>query len=326
MIRRYPILFIIALLLAGPSVAKAEPVAPLVPVFKPAKADELVSRFHDALAAGLAGGGVQVISSAVVRKKADRPCASSRCAHAYANRLKTTQAVGMTVETVGKNYTYSLRLFPARKPAVEGRCDICTLMEAVRKTKQLAQSLAVKIKSEAAAPAKAAVKKAAVKKAAVKKAPAKAPLDAETPPDQLAPKKAATGAPKKETTEQPRTETRRSRWPLWPALVASGVGVVGLAVGIPLLSMDGDPTNCRGTPRPDGRNCADLYATAGPGWAFTAMGLAGAVTAGVLFYLYLRSPNAEASKKASSPKVGWLPQLKSSADGRSWVIGAVGRF
>ena len=56
----------------------------------------------------------------------------------------------MQVETVGKNYKYTLSFLPSGNPVVSGRCDICTFMEAVGTVKRLSKSLAAKIKTEAA--------------------------------------------------------------------------------------------------------------------------------------------------------------------------------
>jgi hypothetical protein len=61
---------------------------------------------------------------------------------------------------------------------------------------------------------------------------------------------------------------------------------VGLAVGIPLLAIDGDPTCDLPNPR---KNCPEVYNTAGGGAALVTLGVGGLAAAGVLFYLDYRS-------------------------------------
>ena len=116
-------------------------------------------------------------------------------------------------------------------------------------------------------------------------------------------------------TRQPR------QWPLWPALAASGVGVLGLAVGIPLIAMDGGGTNCRGGDAlPDKTNCKDLYSTKGGGWALTAMGLGSLIGSGVLFYLHYGRSSKE-QRQAHLDQIGVSPVIEGGA-----VLGASGRF
>lgn len=278
------------------AIAQAAPVAPLVPQMTPAKADEIVVRFHDALAKGLGEGGLEPLSTAHVRTKSKDACAASACALRALGTLRGDTAAVAKINTVGKNYTIEVRLFGAREAKVSGRCDICTLMEALSTTRKLAKQLA----TEAAAktPAKTPVK-----------TPVKTPtITKVTPPS---------------TTPTVGTKREGRRWPLWPVLAAAGVGVLGLAVGIPLVAMDGDPTNCRGEPRPDGRNCQDVYSTSGAGWTFTTMGIAGLATAGVLFYLYLTSPKRDATTTAELP---WLHRVSIAPAQGGLLMGASGTF
>jgi len=268
--------------------AEAAPVAPLVPEMRPAKAPELVTRFHDALARGLKSAGVPLVPTATIRTQMKAACATPRCALGALRLLHADQVATCRINTVGKNYAFTLKLLSktATLASVRGRCDICTLMEALTTAQRLAKKLGQK------------------GSAAIKSVSAIAPGTPKThTPKTHTPKTHTpkTHTPKTETpptAETPPTqktqETRTGRhWPLWPALAAAGVGVLGLAVGIPLLSMDGDFTNCRGPARPDGRNCTDIYSTSGAGWTMTTLGLAGLATAGVLFYFYFTSDPPE---------------------------------
>jgi hypothetical protein len=302
---------VVGSLLVG-GVALAAPIAPLVPKMTPAKADEIVVRFHDALAKGLGEGGLEPLSTAHVRTKVKDPCAASACALRALQSLGGDTAAAAKISTVGKNYTIEVRLFGAREAKVSGRCDICTLMEALSTTKKLAKQLATEaaktsVKTPAKAPVKTPVKTPA-------KTPAKTPVITKVTPPSTSP------------TAGSQREGRR--WPLWPVLAAAGVGVLGLAVGIPLVAMDGDPTNCRGEPRPDGRNCQDVYSTSGAGWTFTTMGIAGLATAGVLFYLYLTSPKRDANLKGDSKvaELPWLHQVSIAPAQGGFLMGARGTF
>lgn len=110
-------------------------------------------------------------------------------------------------------------------------------------------------------------------------------------------------------------------FPLWPALAAAGVGVVGLGVGLPLLAVDGKGASCTGTTLPNYANCESIYNTKGGGWALTALGLAGLVGTGVLLYFHFTSPSEEASASAGFQTVGVTPMPEGGA-----AMGITGRF
>jgi hypothetical protein len=292
---RWLAVWLAAVVLVPVSAAAAPKVAPLTPVMKPSKANEILVRFHDALAQGLTSGGVTVVPAKTVRGKAKRACAATTCARSLSGRLGAENAAVCRIDTVGKNYRFQMKMISksGTLATVSGRCDICTLMEALKTTRELSAKLA---------------RQGGLKAAAATKPPDKTGTK---PPDKTGTKPPdKTGAKPPDKTQKPTGKTADGskpaapatsgqRWPLWPTLAAAGVGVLGLAVGIPLLSMDGDPTNCRGEPRPDGRNCSDVYSTSGAGWAMTTIGIAGLATAGVLAYLYFTSGKRE---KASA----WL--------------------
>ena len=338
--------------------ARGAKVAALVPVFQPTKAAELAERFHEAVVEGLRGGGVSALPATATRRVAATPCELASCARGTMAKLKVANAVSTRIESVGKNYRFVLKAFPGGNPVVTGRCDVCTLMEALSSVRKLSQRLAMRLRASeraktAAGPARpratrrAATVAHAQPKIARPKArggsandkPARAtPMaptqhrrnhsDAATPTTAAGGRSAGlagagdapsgTGAANKNSGGGSVGET----WPLWPAVVAAGIGIVGLATGIPVLSLDGEPTNCRGTPRPDGRNCEDIYATSGPGWALTAAGIGGLAAASVFFYLYFNS-NGHTERRSASSWV--IPKLGLGIDGK-WTLGAIGHF
>lgn len=111
-------------------------------------------------------------------------------------------------------------------------------------------------------------------------------------------------------------------WPLWPSLAAGSVAVLSLGVGLYLVSVDGEGTDCRGEPRPDLSNCKEVYNTGGAGYALTAIGIASLAATGVFLYLYLSNPSASAEQ----PDEG-LAGVTVAPDGRGGVVvGASGWF
>jgi hypothetical protein len=90
-----------------------------------------------------------------------------------------------------------------------------------------------------------------------------------------------------EPTPVPRREHRHFPWR--PVAFASvGVGIVGLAVGIPLLVIDGRPT-CD-APNPT-TQCKEVYNTVGGGATLTALGALGLAASVPLFYFDYRDRN-----------------------------------
>jgi hypothetical protein len=101
--------------------------------------------------------------------------------------------------------------------------------------------------------------------------------------------------------------------------VLAGVGVVGLATGIPLIAIDGDGTNCAGEPLPNYAHCQDLYSTGAGGWVLTGVGIAALAASGVMFYLHFSSKPKEAPAGVQSFLIS--PTTEGGV-----VIGASGRF
>ena len=301
----------VGLLLSSGS-ARADEVAPLVPKLEPKKAPELITRFHQALAKGLKAGGLKVIAPEAVLKKLKLPAETAGCAKgpclstavgAYGGKHRLATA---EIKSVGKNYTITVRLFRGDRELGQsaGRCDICTLSEALKATTRVATEVGSKGEEPPVA-------------TTTPKKPDTPPVKTDTPPKTTA---VTTKTPTK-TTDTPTNEpTEGRRWPLWPALAAAGVGVLGVAVGIPVLGMDGEFTNCIGTPGPEGRNCADRYNTKGPGWLATGVGIVGLAASGVLLYLYIKS-----NRNASTANTGFGSFAITPTKGGAFV-GAIGRF
>jgi hypothetical protein len=291
--------------------AAAEDLVPLVPKLDPPAAGERLTQFHDALAQGLKAGGAPVMPAATVRARLklglenagcdEGPCVQMNAGLVGSNRLATAR-----VSSVGKNYTIEVRLFRGHAQTAKaiGRCDVCTHTEAIQTLERLATDLGSKAE-EPPAPLPVVPRPAPRPTVAIPAAPTPAPTSpiVDQPP----------GPP-----------AAKPRIPLWPALVAAGVGVVGIAVGAPLIAIDGNGTNCRGDARPDKRNCQDLYATAGGGWTLTILGAMGLAASAVLFPLHFmpnrpRTPSDQPG--ATVHRLSFAPLPEGGA-----VVGASGRF
>ena len=111
----------------------------------------------------------------------------------------------------------------------------------------------------------------------------------------------------------------RPKWALYSGIGLAAAGVIGIAIGAPLIAIDGKGTNCIGDPKDDYSNCADLYSTAAGGWVLTAMGVASLAGSGVLFYLYFSKPKE--TSRAGLERFAIVP----TSDG-GVVMGASGRF
>jgi hypothetical protein len=86
------------------------------------------------------------------------------------------------------------------------------------------------------------------------------------------------------------------------AITSLVVGVVGIAVGAPLVAIDGNPTCNLPNPR---TSCADVYNTIGGGAAMLTIGIAGVAASGVLFYFDHRArKRAATASVAVTPLVG----------------------
>lgn len=293
--------------------ASADEVAPLVPKMDPPSAAERIIQFHDALAQGLKAGGLTVVPPATVRSKLklgieNAGCDETACVQTALALVGVTRIATAKVSAVGKNYTVEVKLWSGTKllAKASGRCDICTNMEAVQTVVKIATEVGSK-GEEPPGPAPTPT-------------PTPAPAPTPSPAPAPAPAPAPTPAPSPKPDQPPGPQPAKRVWPLWPAIVAGGVGVVGIVVGAPLVAIDGNGTNCRGDARPDNRNCADLYKTAGGGWTLTAMGIAGLATSGVLLYLHL-STRPKEGRSASIETLAVTPVPEGGV-----MVGAGGRF
>ncbi|MBK8481267.1 MAG: hypothetical protein IPL40_08840 [Proteobacteria bacterium] len=299
--------------------AAAQPIAPLIPRLDPPQDPAIVARFHEALAAGLRAAKLPALSARQVLRAAEArtACASAECAAQAQRALFVERAATARIAVVGRNYTMAIDLYrgPQREGSERGSCDVCTLAEAITATSALAERVA-----EAAGPlgsagaAAAAVEPAPSAPADVAAAAPTAPsatTAAQAPGPGAAPRTGRADAPAPRASESgaPLTAKAPARWPLWPALAATGMAAVGLAIGLPLLAIDGKGTDCRGPARPDYRNCERLYATSGGGWVMTTLGLASLASAAALLYLYL-APRRQPAVSSAPTALGLLEHLR----------------
>ncbi|HEY1586453.1 MAG TPA: hypothetical protein VGH63_12250, partial [Polyangia bacterium] len=110
-----------------------------------------------------------------------------------------------------------------------------------------------------------------------------------------------------EVTPPPGTETpppvksERKTFPWRPVAITSLViGVVGIAVGAPLVAIDGNPTCSSPNPK---TSCPNVYNTVGGGATMLTLGLAGVAASAVLFYFDHRA-RKQATTVSLSPTVG----------------------
>ena len=261
--------------LSGPALAE---VVPLVPQMDPSRPAEIRARFHSALSAGLAAAGAKVISLRRVKRAAPRPCGDATCAQRLSRRFRSANVATANVSSVGKNYTITVAIYSTGQvlQRVSQRCDICTLSEALRATRQTA--------NRAVSKANLSITAAQMPEQPVDNKARLAPVSRPRPKRRRIVARSVAPSPSKRTSK-----AAKRPWPLWPAVVAVSAGVVGIAVGIPLLAIDGKFTNCVGEPRPDNRNCRDIYNTSGGGALAIGLGASALAAAGVLFYLHFDS-------------------------------------
>ena len=334
-IKTFKIFVGIGCLLAVSTTARAQQVAPLVPKFSPAKVDALVIRFHEAMGKGLRMGGLQVISPKTVRSRMnigvanagcfERACLSNARSLLGLNRLATSK-----VEVVGKSYTIEVRLYQGSTlmGSGKGHCDICTVSEAVGTMAKVATELGTRTEEPptdspgiraAPKPKPKAKPKAKPKpKAKAKPVAKRKPKPKRKPVVKPKPRIVKVDDPDQKTGEVTRP------WPLWPALVAGGVGLVGLGVGIPLVALDGEGAVCRGPAKDDKTNCSELYNTGTAGWLITGLGLvahgAGAVL--TILHLTVRGSSDEPEKQ----EAGIQSVVFSPSPSGGFILGASGRF
>lgn len=271
--RSQALLVVSGLLLASPLWAVR--VAPLVPKLNPAAPNEIRDRFHDAIAHGLERSNAEIVAAPEVRLRLGSSeellgCGQGPCLERAATELHADQLVAADIDVVGKQYTIKLRsLNPAGQVLgqVEESCDICTLKEAEETASRAATRLiSVAMPQRPQPPARAGE-------------PAAPPAGALPGPDKRP------GGTSENATAAPARREGRFPW-RWFAIGSAALGVVGVAVGIPLLVIDGNPTCNLPNPR---RTCPEVYSTGGAGGALLGLGVAGLAASGVFFYLDYRA-------------------------------------
>jgi hypothetical protein len=274
----------------------------LLPTLRPAAPNELRDRMHDAITRGMSAAGMDTVQGAEVRMRlalseeqlncaAPGPCAARAAMNLRVDRLVATEVI-----IAGKDYTIRMKLLDQagrEVGKVEEACDICTVKEADEAVARAATKL---INNNRAAITESAPPP-----------PAPAPPKPEPLPTQPKPQPSEpTPAPVAQPTPTPAATTTEPAKPAdkkpipwrWLAVGMLGVGVVGLAVGIPLLAIDGNPT-CTPPPGQDPKKvCKELYDTAAGGGVMLAVGLASLATSGAFWYLDHRQ-----RKQANAPKV-----------------------
>jgi hypothetical protein len=73
------------------------------------------------------------------------------------------------------------------------------------------------------------------------------------------------------------------------AIGSLALGVVGIAVGAPLVAIDGQPTCTPPAGQDPRKYCKDVYNTVGGGATLLTVGILGLAGSGVLFYFDYRS-------------------------------------
>jgi hypothetical protein len=282
-LRSVAALLMFSALSAAAGVARAaDHVAVLIPQTRPTAAPELRDRFHEAVTRGLQGGSDEITPAAEVRLRLGSSeelmsCAGSgSCVARAAQALRADKLVTADIDINGKDFAIKLRLVDAvgrELLKVEEPCDICTVKEAEEAVTRAATKLAAAARAlppDATAP----------------------PAKAETPPAKPEPPKVEPAPPKPEPkleappplAEPTPLATREKKIFPWRGLAigAAVVGVVGLAIGIPLLAIDGNPTCSKPNPQ---QSCPEVYNTLGGGAAMLTLGLVSGAASGVFFYL-----------------------------------------
>ncbi len=300
--------------------AWSQTVAPLVPEVKPPVEGELLERFHDALENGLKKNVVAVTSAEKVREKLrggtdHASCFSGQCVSANLALFKGHRLAAAHIESIAKNYSIKVRIYSGTTVTgqAEGRCDICTVNEAISATERVAAEAGQK--AEAAGATTSGGPQGTM--------PAQSPGATAgsthgTAAARSQPSSSPGGALQSSSTSP--TPRGRVKWHLWTGIGLASLGVIGLASGIPLIAIDGEGTNCSGPPKPNYAHCKDLYSTAGGGWVLTGMGLAALATSGVMFYLYF------SAKPNERTQTGVHTALISPLQEGGWILGASGSF
>jgi len=284
----------------------ADPVAPLVPEIVPPKAVEIVEQFHQALSDGFQAGGLILAEVKIIQRQlhSSTPvegCFVGACLEKVISVVKAPLLGTTRVDAMDKNYVIEVRLYHRNGnqliDKLSGRCDICTLKEATQTTQKLAEQLATQYRQSSEKRLSAPT---------VSENPGGAP--AVIPPKDVpsTPVAASPVSNKSLVAQNSQAslyqETKApTQWPLWPSIVAVGTGVLGMAIGIPLLAIDGKGTGCIGDARPDKKNCEYIYNTGAGGISLMTIGLGALTASGIFFYLHVRSKRPASQLQSGRP-------------------------
>ncbi len=284
-----------ALMIAGEGTVSAQSIraAALPPVFRTGGGtSELRDKFHEAIIRGLAslsgpsgpnGELGEVLAGAETRARLGDELiacgAQAACLPRALTTLRVNRLLATEISVVGKSFTISVRLFDNQGRELthaDELCEICTVREADEALTKAAARLSAAARQF---PVDAMVV------AAERARPTPPPPREEPRPAAVTPQPAASGP---DVADPPPPAMRREhrKFPYRPVAFASvGVGIIGLAVGIPLLVIDGRPT-CD-APNP-ATQCKEVYNTIGGGGAMVAIGALGLLASIPLFYLDYR--------------------------------------
>ena len=269
----------------GAAHAQAIRAAALAPQFKSgASTPELRDKFHDAVLRGLSGlsgpsgpnGELgEVLSGSETRQKLGDELLTcggqASCLQRALQALRVNRLVASELNVIGKSYSISLRLSDGAGRELthaDDLCEICTVREADEAVAKAAARLA------------AAARTFPVEAVAGTPRPTAPPPPREEPPP-VTSKTSPMQEPPPSVTPPPVKERRHVPWrPL--AFSSLALGIVGLAVGIPLVVIDGRPTCDASDPV---HQCKEVYNTVGGGGTMLALGALGLVASVPLFYL-----------------------------------------
>ncbi len=279
-----------------PVAAQSLRVAALAPQFKSGgNTPELRDRFHEAVLKGLSslsgpsgpnGELGDVVTLSETKRRLGEELLScgnqASCLPKALRALQVNRLLSTELSVIGKSYNISMRLYDGEGHElthVEELCEICTVREADEAVTKSATRLAAASRTfpvQVAVPAK----------------PDKSPEPVRPPPIEQPPVTSKVSpmqpqAAQPPTLPTPGKERRKVPWRIL-GFSSLGLGIVGLAAGIPLLVIDGRPTCSAADPT---HQCPDLYNTAAGGAALVAIGVIGLIGAVPLFYLDYRERN-----------------------------------
>jgi hypothetical protein len=272
---------VVAVWLPATAAQAAPRVAALIPQVRPNSTPELQNRFHEAVTRGLNGPDAEVVTAAEVRMRfgvSDEllNCAGPGICAARANTaLRTDRVVAAEISNFGKDYTIRLVMLDAAGREVartEEPCDICTVKEADEAAARASARLLLSTRGNPPPPRN--------------EPPPPPPPRANEPPPPPPPgpgQEPLPPAARPEPTPPGQTARPPDKKPFpWLGLGIGSlvVGVVGIAIGAPLLAIDGQYTNCPSNAKDPKTQCPDVWDTGGGGAALLTLGVLG-VAAGV---------------------------------------------